>query len=149
MRIAYTQDEWHVWLPYCELALNCRTSTSTGMTPSFSTTVMTSTLSSFPNQRRLIVIARWRPEKVIARKHADAQDFAQTMLASAQEKHERYANQHRQPAPAYAPGDKVWLDFRNLSTGQPSKKLDTLHGKFSRRLAPRVPPGHPYTYRPS
>ena len=67
----------------------------------------------------------------IARKLRDAQDSAQTMLATAQDLQERYANQHRQAAPAYKPGDKVWLDMRHLSTGRPSKKLDSLHGKFT------------------
>ena len=33
LHINYSQDNWHRFLPYCELALNCRTSTSTGMTP--------------------------------------------------------------------------------------------------------------------
>ena len=67
----------------------------------------------------------------IARKLSDAQDFAQTMLAVTKEVQEHYANQHRQAAPAYQPGDKVWLDLRNLGTDRPNKKLDTLHGKFT------------------
>src|SRR5271169_2906835 len=31
---------------------------------------------------------------------------------------------HRQAAPTYAVGDKVWLDASNLRTSQPSKKLE-------------------------
>ena len=35
IHINYSQDDWSLLLPQCELALNCRTSTSTGMTPFF------------------------------------------------------------------------------------------------------------------
>ena len=66
----------------------------------------------------------------IAQKLHDTQNFAQTMLATAQDLQERYANQHRQAAPAGKPGDKVWLDMRHLSTGRPSKKLDILHANL-------------------
>ena len=33
--INYQRNDWHLWLPHCELALNCRTSSSTDMTPFF------------------------------------------------------------------------------------------------------------------
>jgi hypothetical protein len=38
---------------------------------------------------------------------------------------EHFADASRKPAPAYQPGDKVWLSSRNLRTQRPSKKLDS------------------------
>ena len=37
---------------------------------------------------------------------------------------EHFADTSRKPAPAYRPGDKVWLSSRSLRTTRPSKKLD-------------------------
>ena len=51
------------------------------------------------------------------------------MLANAQERYEYYANVHRQAAPEYRPGDRVWLDYRYMKTDRRSKKLDALHGQ--------------------
>src|ERR1700722_1202685 len=52
-------------------------------------------------------------------------------MAAAQEGQEEYANRHRQAAPAYQVGQKVWLDLRNIKTNRPSKKLDARHAKFT------------------
>ena len=129
--VAYNQDDWPLWLPHCELALNCRTSSSTGFTPFFLdhgyNMEVVQLREPLPPRRNSPLVTGER----IAKKLADAQEFAQTMLAVAKEMQERYANQHRQAAPAYKPGDKVWLDLRYLSSGRPSKKLDALHGKFT------------------
>jgi len=63
----------------------------------------------------------------------DAEDFADKMrkitdtlneqLTLAQAEYEDFANRHRRPAPLYLPGDKVFLDARNLAVDRPSKKL--------------------------
>src|SRR3978361_856059 len=38
---------------------------------------------------------------------------------------EHFADQNRKPAPAYQPGDKVWLSSKNIRTQRLSKKLDS------------------------
>jgi len=48
---------------------------------------------------------------------------AKAALAKAQEDMTRYYNQRREPAPEYAPGDKVYLDGSDIRTSRPSKKL--------------------------
>jgi hypothetical protein len=48
---------------------------------------------------------------------------AKAVLAKAQEDMTRYYNQCREPAPEYAPGDKVYLDRSDIRTSRPSKKL--------------------------
>lgn len=50
--------------------------------------------------------------------------YAQAAMALAQQLQEGYSNQRRQQAPAYSPGDKVWLKLKNISSLRPSKKLD-------------------------
>ena len=58
-----------------------------------------------------------------AKKLVDAHDWAQAALASAKEQ-ERQVNQHRDAAPSYKAGDKVWHNLRHWKTDRPSKKLD-------------------------
>ena len=82
-------------------------------------------------------------------------------MAAAQEGQEEYANRHRQAAPAYQVGQKVWLDLRNIKTNRPSKKLDARHAKFtvlekigSHAYRLDTPPGihnvfHTYLLRPA
>ena len=53
----------------------------------------------------------------------DAQDFAQAAIASAQQRYESNANRNRRQPERFNVGDKVWLDLRNISTPQLSKKL--------------------------
>jgi hypothetical protein len=36
----------------------------------------------------------------------------------------RFTDRKRKEVPRFTPGESVWLDLRNISTGCPSKKLD-------------------------
>jgi hypothetical protein len=67
----------------------------------------------------------------IVQKLKDANDWIQAEMANAQQEHERQANKHRNPSPAYKVGDKVWLDLRNISTDRQSKKLDDRSALFN------------------
>ena len=49
---------------------------------------------------------------------------AKAALAKAQDDMTCYYNQHQEPAPQYAPRDRVYLDGSDIQTSQPSKKLD-------------------------
>ena len=48
---------------------------------------------------------------------------AKSALAKSKEDMECYYNQHRMPAPIFAPGDKVYLDASDIQTTHPLKKL--------------------------
>jgi hypothetical protein len=61
----------------------------------------------------------------------DSVEMAQALLSHLQENYERYANRHRQVAPQFKVGDRVWLNMRNVATLRPSRKLDWLHHKFT------------------
>ncbi|KAI0991665.1 hypothetical protein K3495_g16522, partial [Podosphaera aphanis] len=60
----------------------------------------------------------------------DAQDFAQAAMATAQQRYEENGNRARRQPERFRVGDKVWLNLRNVSTPQISKKLAWLHAKY-------------------
>ena len=126
---SYTQDNWGNLLPVCQLALNNRTSTSTGLSPFF--------LGHGFHQDLLGTPTEMGPAGPLGSPHSpatkgqlwlekqrDAIAFAQASMAAAQETQERHANRGRQAAEAFKVGDRVWLRLKNVRTQRPSKKLD-------------------------
>jgi hypothetical protein len=57
---------------------------------------------------------------------------AKVALTKAKDEYSMYYNCRREPAPVFAPGDKVWLDGSDIATNRPSSKLS------HRRLGPFV-----------
>ena len=57
---------------------------------------------------------------------------ARAALAKAKEDMATYYNRWHEPAPTFAPGDKVYLDASDIHTTRPSKKLS------HKRLGPYV-----------
>ena len=55
---------------------------------------------------------------------AKVESEAQAALVQAAEDMARFYDAHHGPTPVYQPGDKVWLDSRNITTIRPMKKLD-------------------------
>ena len=51
----------------------------------------------------------------------------QANMEFAQSQQAKYANKHRQPQPAYQPGDMIFLSAKNIHTERPSRKLDWKH----------------------
>jgi hypothetical protein len=48
---------------------------------------------------------------------------AKAALTKAKDEYSMYYNRRREPAPVYAPGDRVWLDGSNIATNRLSSKL--------------------------
>jgi hypothetical protein len=61
---------------------------------------------------------------------AEGLEETKAALAKVKDKYVMYYNCRREPAPIFAPGDKVWLNGSNIVTNQPSSKLSR------RRLGP-------------
>ena len=120
------QNNWSELLPHCQVAINNRPAASTGVSPFFlchgydmEMVQLSATISPRPTTSPISA------GEAIAKKFVDTHAWAQASLAAAKERQEQQTNKHRDAAPSYHPGDKVWLDLRNWKTSRPSKKLDS------------------------
>jgi hypothetical protein len=52
---------------------------------------------------------------------------AKVALTKAKDEYTMYYNRQREPAPVFAPGDKVWLDGSDIATNRPLSKLSHRH----------------------
>ena len=124
---SFSQDNWASTLPTAQLALNNRTSASTGFSPFFLThgfhqdTVIPDRTEDVGSD----VSPATRGHQWLD-KQRDATAFAQAAMAIAQENQERHTNRSRQAAERFTVGDRVWLRLKNVKTSRPSKKLDWL-----------------------
>ena len=68
------------------------------------------------------------PENTEARETAtrlhEIRELVRAEILYAQAKQQEDADRSRVPAPVYHPGNKVWLNARNITTRRPSVKLD-------------------------
>lgn len=107
--ITYAQFNWKDLLPCAMLALNNRTTTKLGISK-----------PSEPAKRAQNFVNRL----------IEAEEYAQAAMASAQDKMEKNANLKRKEAECFKIGDKVWLNLKNVSTPQLSKKLSWINAKY-------------------
>jgi len=129
----WAQSNWSFLAPMAQLAINGRDSASTGVSPFFldhgyhvEPLQLEEEARDIPNASTM----RQKGENIVA-KLKGALEIAQASLAIAQQRQEEAANRHRNEAPVYRPGDKVWLDLRNIRTDRLSKKLDARHAKYT------------------
>jgi hypothetical protein len=105
------QDDWDELLPMAEFQYNNHIHSSTQQTPfllGFEPTQSPShleTVNEFTDQMNSALME------------------AKSALAKAQDDMSHYYNRRREPAPEYAPEDKVYLDRSDIRTSRPSKKL--------------------------
>ena len=139
---SHQQDDWSDWLPMAEFAANNEQSETTQITPFFAHT-------GHPPQCSfdLSLPTRW-PENIedleTVTKLNEIHKLVRAEIRYAQERQQEVADESRVPAPTYQPGDKVWLNARNITTRRPSVKLDhkrlgpflvtALVGKYTCRL---------------
>jgi hypothetical protein len=121
--VDYQQDDWYSWLPLAEFAANNQVNESTTLSPFFAL------YGTDPRwQCDLLPAARNdNPDlraRAVAEKLTEIHDFAKIALLDAQQRYSDQADQNRQPAPRFLPGDLVWLNARNIRTRRPSRKLD-------------------------
>jgi hypothetical protein len=135
---SYYQDDWDQWLPIGQIAIAARDSASTGISPFFITHGYHPNLGTsikLPEPPSTKGSARNSPvqaAEAIIRKIQDCVQFAQVAMASAQERQRQAADKNRDPAPRYQPGDRVWLDMRNIRFDPSRKrKLCEQHRQFT------------------
>jgi hypothetical protein len=113
------QDDWDELLPTAEFQYNNHIHSSTQQTPFLLDTGQHPRMGFEPTQSpsHLETVNEFTD-----RMHS-ALTEAKSALAKAQDDMSRYYNRRREPAPEYAPGDKVYLDGSDIRTSRPSKKL--------------------------
>lgn len=130
--ITYAQYDWPQLLPTAQLAINNRNS-SIGLSPFFLThgyhaePIQQIVLTS--GERKTLSLPAKRAHEFVERIR-EAQDFAASAMAAAQQRMEDSANRSRAPAERFVVGDTVWLSLRNMETPQPKKKLAWLNAKY-------------------
>lgn len=114
---SYDQSNWAKLLPMAEFAYNNTASASTQQSPFYVNygyhPIMPSNIGISSNPAAVTLLENIQ----------NIQQQLQTALKIAQNRYEHYANQDRKDL-TLAPGDKVLLDARNITTTRPSKKLD-------------------------
>lgn len=125
--VTYSQYDWPKLLPMAMLALNNRQN-STGTSPFFLTHGFH--LDPIQQVEHKDGSRSSRRAEVFIERLREGQDFAQAAMATAQQRMEDSANNHRQPAIMFKVGDRVWLNLKNIQTPQQSKKLSWLNAKY-------------------
>jgi len=129
------QDDWDELLPEAEFAYNNHVHASTQSTPFLLDTGCNPRMGFEPRQRP----TRNESVQEFVDRMKAAEDEAKSALAKAKDDMAKYYNRHRNPAPEYHPGDKVFLEASDISTTRPSKKLSHKYlGPFpiERRVGP-------------
>ena len=135
--VAYHQGNWDSLCPIAQIALDNRPTTTTGVSPFFLVHGYDPTIISVTSDTTYRAEERGPPRnpqqrgELVFQKLRNAQDFAHSALASAQQRQESYANRSRDTPLSFQVGDKVWLNLKNIATDRPSKKLDWIHAKYT------------------
>jgi transposase InsO family protein len=136
--VNYLQDDWAKLLPIAEFVGNNQISAATGASPFYATA------GQDPRVDFELDLPVDNPEEVRAQEAAnrlsDIHEFLRLRMQYTQAKYIDNADAHRLPAPAFEPGDMVFLDTRNIRTIRPSRKLDNKNaGPFRviRKINPR------------
>lgn len=127
--VNYMQEDWEEWLPMAEFAANNTVSSSTGMSPFFANKGFHPRVSfgaprAIPAGASATITKENGAGTTFADKMEDILGVLRSNLANAQASQEEQANRKRTPAPAYRPGDEVFLSTKNMTTDRPTKKFD-------------------------
>src|SRR5258706_14656044 len=136
----YQQDDWSSLLPLAELAYNNDMNETTGVSPFFANKGYHPSFAMEPNEQ----VSSPEAQRFIS----DLDDLHTELKRSimrAQERYQKYADEHRSPAPPLKIGDQVYVKVKYFHTTRPSKKLS------EKNLGPyeviAIPSSHLFTLR--
>jgi transposase InsO family protein/predicted aspartyl protease len=136
LMVNFTQTNWPACLPACQLALNNRDSSVTGMSPNLLLNGYTISAIQAPVGTTR---SRTNPKgrAVLFAEHLrDGMMLTQAAIAYAQQRQQDATNRSRRPAEKFRVGDKVWFSMRNVKTVRASRKLDWLQAKYTVTATP-------------
>jgi hypothetical protein len=113
------QDNWDDLLPSGEFHYNNCVHSLTQQTPFMLDTGRNPRMGFEPQQP-------WSTLESVnefAERMALGIEEAKAALTKAKDEYTMYYNCRREPAPVFAPGDKIWLDGSGIATNRPSSKL--------------------------
>jgi len=123
--VSHLQDDWVDYLFLAEFAGNIQVLETTTVSPFFAN------LGYHRHCDFELDIRTDNPEELHAQTTVERiqhlHNLARTEMRYAQARQQDNADRHRVPAPAFQPGDMVWVDGRNWRTERPSWKLQNKH----------------------
>src|SRR5258705_3420453 len=114
----YQQDDWSSLLPLAEFAYNNATNEMTRVSPFFANKGYHPSFAMEPNEQ----VSSPEAQRFIS----DLDDLHTELkwsITRAQEHYQKYADEHRSPAPPLKIGDRVYVKAKYFHTTRPSKKL--------------------------
>jgi transposase InsO family protein len=136
MMVCFEQTNWPDCLAACQLALNNRDSSVTGVSPNLLLNGYTADLL----QKIHVPQENTNTPKGGAAKYLEhlkqGAELAQAAIAFNQQRLQEATNRSRRPAERFQVGDKVWFSMRNVKTNRPSHKLDWLQVKYTVTTVP-------------
>ena len=125
-----SEEDWARWIPLCQLAMNSRTSATTGFSPFF-LTHGTHPRAALEHRVEMSQGPRAPREAALrlASRLSKAWDWTIAATERNKEAQEAQANRKRRAAPAYRVGDKVWLTLRDRQ--QEASKFGPRNGKYT------------------
>ncbi|KAI4881834.1 hypothetical protein NFI96_012615 [Prochilodus magdalenae] len=113
-----SQHDWSRFLPWAEYAQNSLTSASTGLTPFQCVLGYQPPLFPWSGEPSEVpAVDDWM------RRSEQTWRSAHVRLQRAVHRQKLHADRRRRPAPAFRPGQRVWLSTRDLRLKLPSRKL--------------------------
>jgi hypothetical protein len=113
------QDNWDDLLPSGKFHYNNSVHLSTQQTPFMLNTRRNPCMGFEPHQPH----SNLESVNEFTDRMALGIEEAKAALTKAKDEYTMYYNRRREPAPVFAPGDKVWLDGSDIATNRPSSKL--------------------------
>jgi hypothetical protein len=120
------QDDWDELLPLAEFQYNNRVHSSTHETPFMLDTGRHPRMGFEPRER----LSKVEAANEFKERMAESLEETRAALNRAQEEMSRFYDRRREPTPVFKPGDRVYLDAKDIKTTRPSQKL------AHRRLGP-------------
>jgi len=117
--INHRQDDWADWLPLAEFSYNNRIHAATHRTPFELDTGQHPRMGTESARTSTVEAA-----DAFATRMSQMQEEAKAALSHAADEMAKYYDRHRQRAPQFQVGEKVWLNAQNYTTDRPTKKLD-------------------------
>jgi hypothetical protein len=151
------QDNWDDLLPSGEFHYNNSQHSSTQQTPFMLNTGRNPRMGFEPQQPR----SNLESVNEFVERMALGIEEAKAALTKAKDEYAMYYNCQCEPAPVFAPGDRVWLDGSDITTNRPLSKLSHQclgpfvikayvgHGAYCLALPPQLRRLHPIDTTPA